>query len=182
MCSFISQYSTSTLQNNFIRIIFVGRLSGGWQYSHANKSNTVTAKEDVKSFLLQCNLSTDLLVFIKLKFLRILNSSQSFQEQVMTCSSCNYNIWERKKTGYSCAWIYFNIYFCITYLIWFMTSYTMRRTFLSIKVRRRPNLRVVRTFSLTFCKEHGLRVPVELHRYFGFLYWRSIYWNKWGIF
>ena len=67
-------------------------MSGGWQYSHANKSNTVTAKEDVKSFLLQCNLSTDLLVFIKLKFLRILNSSQSFQEQVMTCSSCNYNI------------------------------------------------------------------------------------------
>ena len=95
---FISQYSTCTLQNdNFIRITFVGRLSGGWQYSHANKSNTVTAKEDVKSFLLQCNLSTDLLVFIKLKFLRILNFSQSFQEQVMTCSSCNYTIWERKK-------------------------------------------------------------------------------------
>ena len=135
-----------------------------------------------KVFLLQCNLSTDLLVFIKLKFLRILNFSQSFQEQVMTCSSCNYTIWERKKTGYSCAWIYFNIYFCITYLIWFMTSYTMRGTFLPIKVRRRPNLRVVRTVSLTFCKEHGLRVPVELHRYFGFLYWRSIYWNKWGIF
>ena len=98
LCCFISQYSTCTLQNdNFIRITFVGRLSGGWQYSHANKSNTVTAKEDVKSFLLQCNLSTDLLVFIKLKFLRILNFSQSFQEQVMTCSSCNYTIWERKK-------------------------------------------------------------------------------------
>ena len=50
-----------------------------------------------KVFLLQCNLSNDLLVFIKLKFLRILNFSQSFQEQVMTCSSCNYTIWERKK-------------------------------------------------------------------------------------
>ena len=85
---FISQYSTCTL--HFI----VGRLSGGWQYSHANKSNTVTAKEDVrqKVFLLQCNVNTDLLVFIKLKFLRILNFSQSFQEQLMTCSSCNYTI------------------------------------------------------------------------------------------
>ena len=41
----------------------------------------------MKVFLLQCNLSNDLLVFIKLKFLRILNFSQSFQEQVMTCSS-----------------------------------------------------------------------------------------------
>ena len=67
-------------------------MSGGWQYSHANKSNTVTAKEDVKSFLLQCNLSTDLLVFIKLKFPRILNFSQSFQKQVMTCSSCKYTV------------------------------------------------------------------------------------------
>ena len=114
LCCFISQYSTCTLQNdNFIRITFVGRLSDAWQYLHANKSNTVTAKEDVrqKVFLLQCNVNTDLLVFIKLKFLRILNFSQSFQEQVMTCSSCNYNIWERKKTGYSCTWIYFNIYF-----------------------------------------------------------------------
>ena len=100
LCCFISQYSTCTLQNdNFIRITFVGRLSDAWQYSHANKSNTVTAKEDVrqKVFLLQCNVNTDLLVFIKLKFLRILNFSQSFQEQVMTCSSCNYTIWERKK-------------------------------------------------------------------------------------
>ena len=44
-------YSTCTLQNdNFIRITLVGRLSGGWQYSHANKSNTVIAKEDVESF------------------------------------------------------------------------------------------------------------------------------------
>ena len=67
-------------------------MSGGWQYSHANKSNTVTAKEDVKSFLLQCNLSTDLLVFIKPKFPRILNFSQSFQKQVMTYSSCKCTI------------------------------------------------------------------------------------------
>ena len=78
--------------NDFIRITFVGRLlSGGWQYSHGNESNTVTAKEDVKP-MLQCNLNTDLLVFIKLKFLRILNFLHSFQEQVMMCSSCNYTI------------------------------------------------------------------------------------------
>ena len=62
-------------------------MSGGWQYSHANKSNKVTAKEDIKSFLLQCNLSTDLLVFIKLKFPRILNFSQSFQKQVVNTLS-----------------------------------------------------------------------------------------------
>ena len=157
MFCFISQYSTCILQNdNFIRITFVGRLSGGWQYSHANKSNTVTAKENVKSFLLQCNLSTDLLVFIKLKFPRILNFSQSFQKQVMTCSSCKCTIWERQKTGYSCVWIYFNIYFCITYLIWFMTSYTMKRTFVPSKVRRRPKLRGVRLSSLPFCEERRL--------------------------
>ena len=109
------------------------------QEQHSNCEGGCQAKV----FLLQCNLSTDLLVFIKLKFLRILNSSQSFQEQVMTCSSCNYNIWERKKTGYSCAWIYFNIYSCLTFLIWFMTSYTMRRTFVPSKVSKRPKLRGV---------------------------------------
>ena len=145
MLCFTSQYSTCILQNdNFIRITFVGRLSGGWQYSHAKKSNTVTAKEVSKVFLLQCNLSTDLLVFIKPKFLRILNFSQSFQEQVMTCWSCNYTILERKNTGYSCTWFYFNIYFCITCLIWFMASSTMRRTCVPSKVMRRPILRGVR--------------------------------------
>ena len=96
---------------------------GGWQ---------------TKVFLLQRNLNTDLLVFIKLKFLRIVNSSRLFQEQVMTSSSCNF-IWERKKTEYSCTWIYFNIWFCITYFIWFMTSYTMRWTCVPRKVRRSPN-------------------------------------------
>ena len=123
-----------------------------------------------KVFLLQCNLSTDLLVFIKLKFLRILNFSQSFQEQVMTCSSCNYAIWERKKTGYSCTWIYFNIYFCITYFIWFMTSYTMRRIFGPSKVRRSPKLRGLRRSPELFARDNDFRVTVELLRYFGFLY------------
>ena len=121
--------------NDFIRITFVGRLlSGGWQYSHGNESNTVTAKEDVKP-MLQCNLNTDLLVFIKLKFLRILNFLHSFQEQVMMCSSCNYTIWERKKSGYSCTWIYFSIYLCITYFFRFMTSCKVRRTVRSGRAR-----------------------------------------------
>ena len=133
-------------------------------------------------FLLQCNVNTDLLVFIKLKFLRILNFSQSFQEQLMTCSSCDYTIWERKKSGYSCTWIYFNIYFCITCLIWFMKSYTMRRTFVPSKVRRRPKLRGVRLSPYLFAKSTDFRLSVELHRYFEFLYWRSIYWKKWRIF
>ena len=48
-----------------------------------------------KIFLLRRNLNTDLLVIIKLRFLRIFNSSQSFQEQVMIWSSFNYTIWER---------------------------------------------------------------------------------------
>ena len=101
LCCFISQYSTySVLQNdNFIRITSVGRLlSGRWQYSHANKSQHRNCEGgcQTKVFLSQYNLNTDLLVFIKLKFLRILNSSQSFQEQVMTCSSYNYTIWDRK--------------------------------------------------------------------------------------
>ena len=50
-----------------------------------------------KVFPLRRNLNTDLSVFIKLRFLRVLNSSQSFQETVMMCSSCIYTIWERKK-------------------------------------------------------------------------------------
>ena len=84
----------------------------------------------------------------------------------------------KKKTGYSCARIYFNIYFCITYLMWFMTSYKIRRTFVLSKVRRRPKLRGVRLSPYLFARSRDFRVPVELHRYFGFLHWRSTYWNK----
>ena len=39
-----------------------------------------------KVFPLQCSLNTDLSVFIKFKFLRIVNSLQSFQEEVMILS------------------------------------------------------------------------------------------------
>ena len=55
----VAQCSTYTLSqnDNFIRITFVGRLlSGGWQYSHASKSNTVTAKEDVTQKFSCCNV------------------------------------------------------------------------------------------------------------------------------
>ena len=40
------------LQNdNFIRIAYVGRLlSGEWQYSHANGSNSATATDDPSSY------------------------------------------------------------------------------------------------------------------------------------
>ena len=50
---FTSQYSQN---DNFTRITFVGRLSGGWKYSHANKSNTVTAKKNVKQKFSCCNV------------------------------------------------------------------------------------------------------------------------------
>ena len=123
-----------------------------------------------KDFLLQRNLSNDLLVFIKLKFLRILNFSQSFQEQVMTCSSCNYNIWERKKLDTAAPEFISIFIFCITYFIWFMTSYTVRRTFVPSKVRRSPKSRGVRCSPKLFVRSTDFRIPVGLHRYFGFLY------------
>ena len=115
-----------------------------------------------KVYLLRCNLNTDLLVFIRLKFLRILNSSQSFQEQVMTSLSCNYTIWERKKTGYSCTWIYFNIYLCLTYFIWFIMSYTMKRTCVPRKVRRSTKLRGVQRSLELFARGTDFRVPETL--------------------
>ena len=95
MCCFTCQCSTYTLLqiDNFIRITFVGRLlSGGWQFSHANERNTVIAKEDIKQMFSCCNVIWTLTswFFIKLKFLRTLNFSQSFQEQVVTWSGCNY--------------------------------------------------------------------------------------------
>ena len=98
LCCFISQYSTCTLlqNDNFIRITFVGwLLSGGWQYMRTRTMQQLWRRMSNKSFSVLCNLSTDLLVFIKLKFLRILNSSRSFQEQMMTSSSCNYTFREK---------------------------------------------------------------------------------------
>ena len=50
------------------------------------------AKEDIKQMFSCCNVIWALIswFFIKLKFLRTLKFSQSFQEQVVTWSSCNY--------------------------------------------------------------------------------------------
>ena len=84
LCCFICQCSTCILlqNDNFIRITFLGRLlSGGWQYSHANESNTATVKD--KNCLVATNMNTDLFVFIKLKFLGISDSSQSLTPQVV---------------------------------------------------------------------------------------------------
>ena len=47
---------------------------------------------------MQHNLNVDPLTFIKRNFLRILNYSQSFQEQLVTFSSCKYTVSEKKKT------------------------------------------------------------------------------------
>ena len=95
-----------------------------------------------KIFLLQRNLNTDLLAFIKLKFLRIRNSSISFQEPVMTFHVVITLSEEGKSwTQLSCTWIYFNIYLCITDFIWFITSYTMRETSVPRKVWMSTKLR-----------------------------------------
>ena len=86
-----------------------------------------------KVFLLQCNLSTDLLVFIKLKFLRILNFSQSFQEQVMT--------------GSSSIQLHLNLF---QYLFLYNLFHLVHDKFMT--------------------------------RYFGFLYWCSLYWKNGAYF
>ena len=59
LCCFISHYSRYIhLENDiFIRITFVDRLlSGGWKYWHANDSNTVTGKKDVKQKFSCCDV------------------------------------------------------------------------------------------------------------------------------
>ena len=99
----------------------------------------------------------------------------SFQEQVMTRSSCNYTIWERKKLDTAAPEFVSIIIFCITYFIWFMTIYMMRRTFVSTKVSRSTKLHDVRRSPELFAMITDVCVPVELHRYFGFLYWRRFY-------
>ena len=86
----------------------------------------------IKVFLLRSNLNTDLLVLIKLKF-QFLNFS-----------------------------IYFNIYLCITYFIWFMTNYTMMWTCVPRKVRRNPKLRGVRRSPELFARSTDFRVPETL--------------------
>ena len=114
-----------------------------------------------KVYLLRRNLRRDLLILIKLKFLRILNSSQSFQEPVMTCPSCNYTTWEKKK-----SWIQLHLnlfqYLSLHNLIWFMTSYTMRQTCVPLKVRSGTNLRGVQRFPEFFASDTGFRVPETL--------------------
>ena len=86
----------------------------------------------IKVFLLRRNLNTDFLVLMKLKF-QFLNFS-----------------------------IYFNIYLCITYFIWFMTNYTMMWTCVPRKVRRNPKLRGVRRSPELFARSTDFRVPETL--------------------
>ena len=149
MCCIISQYSTYTLlqNDNFIRITFVGRLlPGRWQCSHAHKSNTVTAKDDVKQRFSCCDVIWTLI------FRFLLSSNfweflipHSHSKKHWWCAEVVFTLSEKeKKTGYSCTRIYFNIYLYIAYLIWFMASYTMRRTCIPRNVRRNTKLRDVR--------------------------------------
>ena len=155
--------SYTLLQNdNFISIKFVGRLlSGGWQYSLANESNTATAKEDVKQKFSCSDVNWTLISWF-LSSSTFSESSTTHSHSKMTCSSCNYTIWERKKTGYSCTWIYFSIYLCITYFIWFITSYRMRQTCVPCKVRRSPKLHRVRHSPRLFTRSTDFCVPETL--------------------
>ena len=107
------------------------------------------------SFLFQRNLNTHFWVFIKLKFLGILNSSQSFEEQVMTCSNCIYTIWEKKLDAALREFISIFIFIYLSFTR-FMTSYTMRRTCVPRKVRRSPKLRGLWRSPELFYEEYGL--------------------------
>ena len=79
MCCFINQWCPSTLWNeDFIRIVyveFVSRLlSGTWQYSQEKESNAGAVNKNVKSFAIGYVAESDILAFIKNKFLSVLNS------------------------------------------------------------------------------------------------------------
>ena len=109
-----------------------------------------------KVFLLRRNLNPDLSVFIKLKFLRVLNSSQSFQETVMMCWSCIYTIWERKKKLDTAVQEFISI-FIFTSPIWF-GSWQVTRWGEHVYLVTSGGTRnyVMYDLLLNFCEEHGL--------------------------
>ena len=136
-------------------------MSGGWQYSHANERNTVTVKEDVKQKFSCCSIiwTLDLLVFIKLNFLRSLTPHSHSRNKWWLTQVVIILPEKEKKTGCSCTWIYFNIYLCKNYFIRFMISYTMRRTCVPNKVRRSPKLRGARRSPGLSARSTDFRVP-----------------------
>ena len=74
-------------------------------------------------------------------FVRILNYSQSFQEQVMAFSSVIILSEKEEKTEYSCTWIYLNIFPSIVCFIWCTVRYTVRQTLVPRNVTRSTKLR-----------------------------------------
>ena len=116
-----------------------------------------------KVFLLRRSLNTDLLAFFKLKFLRILDSSISFQEPVMTFHVV-ITLSEKEKNWIQvrCTYIYFNIYLCITDFLWFITSYTMREPCVLLKVRMSTKLRGLRRSPELFAMSTDFCVPETL--------------------
>ena len=103
-----------------------------------NEGSTTAAKEGVKK-VFYINLQHDLNIIFwflsSVNFLRILNYSQSFQEQVMIFSSVIIPS-EKKNTECSCTWIYFNIFLSIIYFIWciwftWCKSFTLPPSYLS---------------------------------------------------
>ena len=145
-----------------MRITFVGRLLPvGWQYSHANQSDTANPKEDVKQKFFCCDVIWTLISW----FL----SSSNFWES-LTPHSHSKNKWSRskvvitvsekqKKTGNSCNLIYSNIYLCVIYFIWFTASYTMRSTCVPRKVRRLTKFCVYDVLLNFFARSTDFCVP-----------------------
>ena len=131
---------------------------------------------------MHCNLSTNILVFIKLKFLRILNFSHSLQEQVMTCSSCTYTIWERKKKLDTAAPEFISLFIFawpISFGSWQVTRWSEHLYLVRSGGDKNYVLYDVLINLLrgarTFVYQNFFR---KSHRYFGFLYWCSFYRKK----
>ena len=81
------------------------------------------------------------MVFIKPKFLRILNYSESFQGQFVTFSSVIILSEKEKNTEYSSTWIYSNIFLSVVHFIWCTARYMVRQTLVPCNVTRSTKLR-----------------------------------------
>ena len=185
-CCFISQYSTCTLQDdNFVRIIFAVRLSGGWQYSQANKSNTVTAKEDVKQTFSCCNVIWALISwflwrsnFYESKTSHSHSKNKWWRTQVVIILSEK----EKKLDAAAPEFILIFIFAeTISFGSWQVTRWGKHLYLVS---SGRAWNYVVYDVLLNFLKRStDFSVPMELHRYFGFLYFGAVFTEKkWGIY
>ena len=109
---------------------------------NTNNSNTTAAKEGHrKVFCRICNVIWTLIFWFlsSANFLRTLNYSQSFREQVVMFSSVII-LSEKKNTEYELYLNLFQHFPFIIYLIWSTVSYTVRQTLLLRNVTRNTKL------------------------------------------